>query len=102
VINAVWGMGGWLRNGFHLIPKTSTRFTLLFAATCCLAVACIAYRPAEPAGDPALKRALAIGLIPFLMVLLFIVAPPMNLADLSIGAYDSLVRVLAKSREETS
>ena len=26
-------------------------------------------------------------------------APPMNLADLSIGAYDSLIRVLAQSRE---
>jgi spermidine synthase len=30
---------------------------------------------------------------------LFIIAPPMNLADLSIGAYDSLVRVLAQTRE---
>jgi spermidine synthase len=30
---------------------------------------------------------------------MFMVAPPMNLADLSIGAYDSLVRVLAQARE---
>lgn len=101
-INTIGAIAGAFVTGFLLIPKTSTRFTLLFAATCCVAVACVAYRPAEPARDPALKRALAIGLIPFLMVLLFIVAPPMNLADLSIGAYDSLVRVLAKSREATS
>ena len=98
-INTIGAIAGAFITGFLLIPKTSTRFTLLFAATCCLAVACIAYRPAEPARDPALKRALAIGLIPFLMVLLFIVSPPMNLADLSIGAYDSLVRVLAQTRE---
>ena len=101
-INTIGAIAGAFVTGFLLIPKTSTRFTLLFAATCCLAVACVAYRPAEPTRDPALKRALAIGLIPFLMMLLFVVAPPMNLADLSIGAYDSLVRVLAKTREEYS
>jgi len=101
-INTIGAIAGAFITGFLLIPKTSTRFTLLFAATCCLMVACVAYRPAEPVRDPALKRAVAIGLIPFLMILLFIVAPPMNLADLSIGAYDSLVRVLARTREGLS
>ena len=101
-INTIGAIAGAFITGFVLIPKTSTRFTLLFAATCCVVVACVAYLPAEPARDPALKRALAIGSIPFLMILLFVLAPPMNLADLSIGAYDSLVRVLAKSREESS
>jgi spermidine synthase len=62
-------------------------------------VAGIAYRPAEPTRDPALKRALAIGSILPVVILLFVLAPRMNLADLSIGAYDSLVRVLAQSRE---
>jgi spermidine synthase len=99
-INTIGAIAGAFITGFLLIPKTSTRFTILFAATCCLVVACIAYRPA--AGDPALKRALAIGAIPFLIILLFLVAPPMNLADLSIGAYDSLVRVLAQTREGTT
>lgn len=98
-INTIGAIAGAFVTGFLLIPKTSTRFTLLFAATCCLVVACVAYRPVETRRDPALKRALAIGSIPFLVVLLFILAPPMNLADLSIGAYDSLVRVLAQSRE---
>jgi spermidine synthase len=101
-INTIGAIAGAFVTGFLLIPKTSTRFTLLFAATCCLVVACVAYRPAEPARDPALKRAVAIGLIPFLTILLFIIAPSMNLADLSIGAYDSLVRVLAQTRETLS
>jgi spermidine synthase len=70
---------------------------LLFAAICCVVVACLAYQPSGR--DPALKRSVAIGLIPVLTIVLFIVAPPMNLADLSIGAYDSLVRVLARTRE---
>ena len=101
-INTIGAIAGAFFTGFLLIPKTSTRFTILFAATCCLVVACVAYRPAAEARDPALKRAIAIGLIPFLVILLLIVAPPMNLADLSIGAYDSLVRVLAQTREGTS
>ena len=101
-INTVGAIAGAFVTGFLLIPKTSTRFTLLCAAACCLVVACIAYLPAEPARDPALRRAFVIGSIPVLVVVLFLVAPPMNLADLSIGAYDSLVRVLAQSREGPS
>ena len=101
-INTIGAIAGAFITGFLLIPKTSTRFTLLFATTCCLVVACVAYRPAEPARDPGLKRALSIGLIPVLVIVLFILAPPMNLADLSIGAYDTLVRVLAQTREGPS
>jgi len=96
-VNTVGAIAGAFVTGFILIPKTSTRFTLLFAAVCCLVVAAVAYQPVGR--DPALKRSLAIGLIPVLVIVLFIVAPPMNLADLSIGAYDSLVRVLARTRE---
>ena len=98
-VNTIGAIGGAFITGFILIPKASTRFTLLFAATCCLIVAGVAYRPGSPTRDPALKRSLAIGLSFVLAIVLFIVAPRMNLADLSIGAYDSLVRVLAKSRE---
>lgn len=98
-VNTVGAIGGAFITGFILIPKASTRFTLLFAATCCLIVACVAYRPGSSTRDPALKRSLAIGLAFVLAIVLFIVAPRMNLADLSIGAYDSLVRVLAKTRE---
>jgi spermidine synthase len=96
-VNTIGAIVGAFVTGFILIPRTSTRFTLLFAAICCLVVAAVAYQPAGR--DPALKRSAAIGLIPVFVVVLFIVAPRMNLADLSIGAYDSLVRVLAQSRE---
>jgi spermidine synthase len=96
-VNTIGAIAGAFITGFVLIPKTSTRFTLLFATICCVVVACLAYKP--EGGDPALKRSLAIALIPVLTVVIFIIAPRMNLADLSIGAYDSLVRVLAQTRE---
>lgn len=98
-VNTIGAIAGAFVTGFVLIPKTSIRFTLLLAATLCLFVAAFAYRPVRVSLDPAVTRSLAIGLVPVLVVVLFILAPPMNLADLSVGAYDSLVRVLAQSRE---
>lgn len=98
-INTVGAIAGAFITGFILIPKASTRFTLLFAATCCLIVAGVAYRPVSSRIDPALKRSLAVGSSFAFIIALFIVAPRMNLADLSIGAYDSLVRVIAQTRE---
>ncbi len=98
-INTIGAIAGAFITGFILIPKTSTKFTLLFAAAICLIVVGLAYQPPETARDPALKRSFAVGVIPVLVILLFVLAPPMNLADLSIGAYDSLVRVLAQTRE---
>lgn len=100
-VNTIGAIAGAFITGFVLIPKTSTRFTLLLAATICLFVAGVAYKPKDTTSDPALKRSLAIGLTPLLAIVLFVLAPPMNLADLSIGAYDSLVRVLAQTREGT-
>ncbi len=103
-VNTIGAIAGAFLAGFVLIPKTTTRFTILFAASLCVVVAGIAYRPRTDAGDPALKRALAAGLT-FVMVLLLTVVgpalgvPSLNLDALSIGAYDSLVRVLAKTRE---
>ncbi|HSE15940.1 MAG TPA: fused MFS/spermidine synthase [Pyrinomonadaceae bacterium] len=96
-VNTIGAIAGAFITGFILIPKTSTRFTLLFATICCLVVAAVAYQPAGR--DPALKRSASIGFIPVVVMVLFIIAPRMNLADLSIGAYDSLVRVLAQTRE---
>src|SRR6185369_11378629 len=96
-VNTIGAIAGAFITGFVLIPKTSTRFTLLFAAICCLVVAAVAYAPSGR--DPALKRSAAVGLIPVLVIVFFMIAPRMNLADLSIGAYDSLVRVLAQTRE---
>jgi len=98
-VNTIGAIVGAFVTGFVLIPMTSTRFTLLLATAFCIVVAGLAYQPAQTGWDPALKRSLAIGLTLVLVLLPFAVAPRMNLADLSIGAYDSLVRVLANTRE---
>ncbi|HSK63963.1 MAG TPA: fused MFS/spermidine synthase [Pyrinomonadaceae bacterium] len=98
-VNTVGAITGAFVAGFVLIPETSIRFTLLLAATLCLFVAVLSYKPEAGRLEPAVKRGLAIGLTPVLVIALFILAPRMNLADLSIGAYDSLVRVLAQTRE---
>src|SRR5215211_7800405 len=44
-INTIGAIAGAFITGFILIPKTSTRFTLLLSATLCLIVAGVAYRP---------------------------------------------------------
>lgn len=98
-VNTIGAIAGAFATGFVLIPRTSIRFTLLLAAVMCLLVGVVAYRPAGEGLQPLLRRSIAIGLIPALTIVLFVLAPPMNLADLSIGAYDTLVRVLAQTRE---
>jgi spermidine synthase len=98
-VNTIGAIAGAFLTGFLLIPWTSTRATLLFAAVVCVIVAGVAYQPRESAVDHGLHRSLAVGVSAVLIVLLFVFAPPMNLADLSVGAYDTLIRVLAKSRE---
>ena len=97
-VNTIGAIAGAFATGFVLIPVTGTRFTLLLGAVICLFVAALAYQPRGRL-EPVVQRSIAIGLTPVLAILLFVVAPPMNLADLSIGAYDSLVRVLAQTRE---
>jgi spermidine synthase len=101
-INTVGAIAGAFLTGFVLIPKTSTKFALLLSASVCVVVAGFAYRPAATQRDPALKRSLAIGAIPVVLLIMFVLTPRMNLADLSIGAYDTLVRVLAQTREGTA
>src|SRR5687768_5094980 len=98
-VNTIGAIAGAFVTGFVLIPKTSIRFTLLLAAALCVFVAALAYKPTAGRLEPAVQRGIAIGLIPVLVIVLFIIAPRMNVADLSIGAYDSLVRVLAQTRE---
>ena len=97
-VNTIGAIVGAFGAGFVLIPKLSTRFTILFAAALCVIVAGLAFQPKSDARDRDLQRAVAAGVTMSLIVLLFLVAPRMNLEDLSVGAYDSLVRVLAKSR----
>ena len=98
-INTVGAIAGAFITGFFLIPKTSTKHTLLFSASICVIVSAAAYLPRPSARDPQLRRSLAVGAAALVIMMLFISAPPMNLGDLSIGAYDGLLRVLSRTRE---
>jgi spermidine synthase len=98
-VNTIGAIAGAFVTGFVLIPRTSTKFTLIVASAICLIVAGLAYQPVASQGDVALRRGFSVGLTFALVIALVIMSPPMNLGDLSIGAYDSLIRVLAQSRE---
>ena len=97
-VNTVGAIAGAFCAGFVLIPKAGTRVTILVAAALCLVVAGIAYSALAAIQDRGLSRALAAGGTVAAIIVLFLVAPRLNLADLSIGAYDGLIRVLAKAR----
>jgi spermidine synthase len=101
-VNTVGAITGAFAAGFFLIPRISTRFTIICAAALCVVVAAVAYRPATEVAQRDLRRALAAGGAVVFVVLMFVFAPKMNLADLSIGAFDSLMRVIAKSRGEVT
>ena len=97
-LNTVGAIAGALVTAFLLIPKTNTRFTVFCAASLCLVVAGIAYQPRRERADLAVVRSLSIGGAVAAIILMFIFWPALNLNALSVGAYDSFVRVLAKSR----
>jgi spermidine synthase len=97
-VNTIGAIVGAFVGGFILIPRISTRFTILFAAALCVIVAGVAYQPKSDAHDRDLRRAMTAGAMLVIIVLLFVAAPRMNLDHLSIGAYDSLVRAIARSR----
>jgi len=96
-VNTIGAIAGAFISGFVLIPKTSTKFTLIVAAATCLIVVGFAYQPAASVRDAALRKSLSVGLTFVLIILLMVAAPPTNVADLSVGAYDTLIRVLARS-----
>jgi spermidine synthase len=101
-INTLGAISGAFFTGFILIPNTSTKYTILFAGALCVLVAGIAYQPRSDVRDRDLRRSLAVGATALLILLLFVLAPGMNLENLSVGAYDTLVRVLAKTRQGVS
>jgi spermidine synthase len=97
-VNTIGAIAGAFCAGFILIPKFGTRYTIVLAAMLCVIVAGLAFPALSFVKDRDLGRALAAGGTVALIVTLFVFAPAMNLDDLSIGAYDSLVRVLARAR----
>jgi spermidine synthase len=97
-VNTLGAIAGAFSAGFLLIPKGSTRLTILFAAALCVVIAGIAFQPARENFDRDLYRSLKAGATCALVVALFFIAPTLNLGTLSVGAYDGLVRVLAKSQ----
>lgn len=97
-LNTVGAIAGAVVTAFVLIPMTSTRFTVLCMASLSVVVAGIAYEPGRAGTDRGLARSLAIGASAILVVGMLFLWPRVNLNALSAGAYDSFVRVLARSR----
>jgi spermidine synthase len=97
-LNTVGAIAGALVTAFLLIPQTNARFTIFCAASLCLIVAGIAYQARGERSDLAVVRSLSIGGAVGAIILMFILWPALNLNALSVGAYDSFVRVLARSR----
>ncbi len=97
-LNTVGAIAGAVVTAFILIPLTSTRFTVLCMASLSVVVAGIAYEPRRAGADRGLTRSLAIGGSALVVVAMLFLWPRVNLNALSAGAYDSFVRVLARSR----
>jgi spermidine synthase len=97
-INTIGAILGALAAAFILIPIAGTRLTAFWITSICIAVAAAAYQPGAAVRDRALARSLSIGITLLLIILAFGVWPRLNVNALSIGAYDSFVRVLARSR----
>lgn len=97
-INTIGAILGALAGAFILIPIAGTRLTAFWIASICIAIAAAAYQPGPAVRDRALARSLSIGITLLLIILAFAVWPRLNVSALSIGAYDSFVRVLARSR----
>ena len=101
-LNTVGAIAGAVVTTFVLIPMASARFAVFCMAAISIVVAGAAYQRRRPDADAALGRALSIGTAAALIMAALIVWPRLNLNELSIGAYDSYIRVLAKSRGSVS
>ncbi|HEV2912411.1 MAG TPA: fused MFS/spermidine synthase [Pyrinomonadaceae bacterium] len=97
-LNTLGAIAGAFITGFILIPKAGTRITILFAAALSVIIAGLAYRPAAGVAGKRLRRALATGAAAVLIAMLFISAPRLRLNELTKGGYDTLVRVIARTR----
>jgi len=101
-VNTLGAIAGAFCAGFVLIPRTGTRFTILTAAALCVIVAGLAAPARKVIKDRDLGLAVTAGATLALVLTLFVMGPRLNLNELSIGAYDSLIRVLAQARQGVS
>jgi spermidine synthase len=97
-LNTLGAIAGALVTTFVLIPMASSKFAAFCMAAISLGVAAVAYQSRKSTWDMALLRSLSIGAAAVLMIAMLFVWPRLNLNELSVGAYDSYIRVLAKSR----
>ena len=97
-LNTVGAISGAIVTTFVLIPVASTRLAVFALVAISIFIAAVAYRPKNAAADVALARSLAVGAAAVLTIFGLFLWPRLNLNELSIGAYDSFVRVLAQSR----
>jgi len=97
-LNTVGAISGAIVTTFVLIPTATTRLAVFAMVAISLVIAAVAYRPQKPNVDVALVRSLSIGVATVIIIAGVFMWPRLNLNELSIGAYDSFVRVLAQSR----
>jgi spermidine synthase len=97
-LNTIGAISGAIVTTFVLIPVASTRLAVFAMAAISIFIAAIAYRPKKPHADLGLVRSLTVGAAAVVIIAGLFLWPRLNLNELSIGAYDSFVRVLAQSR----
>lgn len=97
-VNTIGAIAGAFCAGFFLIPRLTTKLTLSFAAALCVFTAGLAFKSRSQTGDLDLRRSVVVGLSVIVALGIFLRPPRMNIADFSVGAYDGLVRVLARTQ----
>jgi spermidine synthase len=97
-LNTMGAITGAVVTTFVLIPVATTRLAVFAMVATSIVIAAIAYRPKKESADIALARSLAVGLAAVIIIAGLFLWPRLNLNELSIGAYDSFVRILAQSR----
>jgi spermidine synthase len=97
-LNTLGAIAGALVTTFVLVPMASSKFAAFCMAAISLGIAAVAYQSRGSTWDGTLVRGLSIGTAALLMVAMLFVWPRLNLSELSVGAYDSYIRVLAKAR----
>src|SRR5262249_42279095 len=97
-LNTIGAISGAIVTTFVLIPIATTRLAVFTMVAISLLMAAIAYQPKKAGADIALVRGLSIGVAAVMIIAGLFIWPRLNLNELSVGAYDSFVRVLAQSR----